>query len=108
MLNDSSRKQKRLLNMSFILRTLTRARPRSQELIGPPDPISNIRPIAFKGQSSPPSATAHPYSLAEFGGTEEDSIDFQWRLERERLNAFNHAFWLDVSFFFGPTLHFSL
>ena len=83
--------------MSFILRVFTRARPRSRELIGPSDPVSNIRPVLFKDPYSPPSTKTHPYSLAEFGEPEEDSIDLQWRLERERLIAFNHAFWLDVS-----------
>ena len=58
--------------------------------------MSNIRPILFKSQSSPPGVTSHPYSLAEFGETDDDNTDLQWRLERERLNAFNHAFWLEV------------
>ena len=75
----------------------TRARPRSLELIGPPDPVSNIRPVLFRDQSSPPSSKTHPYSFAEFGEADEDSTDLQLRLERERLTAFNHAFWLDVS-----------
>jgi apoptogenic protein 1 len=83
--------------MSFILKVFSRARPSSRELVGPPHPVSNIRSVLFRGQSSPSSPTTHPYSLAEFGETDEDSTDLQWRIERERLNAFNHAFWLDVS-----------
>lgn len=84
--------------MSFILRAFSRrTRPRSREFIGPPDSVSNIRPVLLRDQFSPPSTRTHPYSLTEFGEADEDSTDLQWRLQRERLTAFNHAFWLDVS-----------
>ena len=79
--------------MFFMLRILAKARlPR--ELIGPPDPISNIRPTIFSGRHRRQGGETHPYSLAEFGW--EDDVDLQWRIERERLNTFNHAFWSDV------------
>ncbi|KAF8580878.1 hypothetical protein K439DRAFT_265203 [Ramaria rubella] len=79
--------------MSFISRIFARVRPR--ELVGPPDPVSNIRPILFEGQAPSQGNQRHPYSLTEFGARDEDNIDLQWRFEREQLNAFNHAFWRD-------------
>ena len=77
-------------------------------LVGPPDPVSNLRPVIYdepegsvegkrrritvveRTKTSP----THPYSLEEFDG---DPADYSWRLERKRLDAYNHAFWSDVS-----------
>ena len=105
-------------------------------LVGPPDPVSNLRPVIYDdvepgsissgrrrkgkgkqgeseaeseksenpGSSSsstvvkqPQTSTSHPYLLDEFSG---DPLDYQWRLERGRLDAYNHAFWKDVRVFF--------
>ncbi|THH11980.1 hypothetical protein EW145_g258 [Phellinidium pouzarii] len=38
------------------------------------------------------TSPTHPYLLDEFDG---DPLDYQWRVERKRLDAYNHAFWTD-------------
>ena len=67
--------------------------------IGPPHPISNLRPVIYS--DAPPSTqrAMHPYSLHEF---DEDptrlrtNYDLQWKFARQDLDSFNHNFWLDV------------
>ena len=110
-------------------------------LVGPPDPVSNIRPVIYddfdgiprqssrprrvrrRDVSNPPNpangpsavgrsshtdassgdksgkpyarkSPTHPYLLDEFSG---DPSSYQWRVEQSRLDAYNHAFWKDVS-----------
>ena len=103
-------------------------------LVGPPDPVSNIRPVIYddvdgvaqqagrtrrgrrkegsedaEGQANTSGRSekgkegttvytrhspTHPYSLDEFSG---DPSSYQWRVEQSRLDAYNHAFWKDVS-----------
>ncbi|KAL1757974.1 hypothetical protein FB107DRAFT_208157 [Schizophyllum commune] len=66
--------------------------------IGPPHPISNLRPVIYS--DAPPSTqrAMHPYSLHEF---DEDptrlrtNYDLQWKFARQDLDSFNHNFWLD-------------
>ncbi|KAG1772749.1 hypothetical protein EDD22DRAFT_768009, partial [Suillus occidentalis] len=60
--------------------------------IGLPDPTSNLRPIIYTTATS--SSTQHPYSLREFS---DDTVDheLQWKLHREQLDAFNHAYWAE-------------
>ncbi|GAA5843557.1 hypothetical protein JCM11251_001655 [Rhodosporidiobolus azoricus] len=91
--------------------------PPSRDLIGPPCPLSNLRPVYYaplfpslhSAASSTPSP--HPYSLAEFPTTSSASTrsakkqrlhrvqrelhaqDLEWRLTRYRLDAFNQDFW---------------
>jgi hypothetical protein len=69
---------------------------RASNLIGPPDPLSNLRPVLYT--DLPPSSQPrprHPYSLSEFtGGTQDHNL--QWRLQRQALDAFNHNYWTDV------------
>ena len=70
---------------------------RAYNLIGPSDPVSNLRPVVYG--DAPPAATQklnHPYSLREFTGSAKD-YDLQWKIQRQQLDAFNHAFWTDVS-----------
>ncbi|BGP13560.1 hypothetical protein JCM10213_008896 [Rhodosporidiobolus nylandii] len=91
--------------------------PPSRDLIGPPCPLSNLRPVyyapLFPHLHSPSSAplSPHPYSLAEFPTTsalssrskkqqrlqriqrELHAQDLEWRLTRYRLDAFNQDFW---------------
>lgn len=73
---------------------------RASNLIGPPDPLSNLRPVLYT--DLPPSSQPrprHPYSLSEFtGGTQDHNL--QWRLQRQALDAFNHNYWTDVGFLF--------
>lgn len=69
-------------------------------LVGPPDPISNIRPAIYH-QEDPSSSTSyghkvqHPYSLKEFTHT-ESVHDYQSNLQKTQLDAFDHAFWANV------------
>ncbi|THH17814.1 hypothetical protein EW146_g3081 [Bondarzewia mesenterica] len=62
--------------------------------IGPPDPISNLRPILYDDPppTTPPAEPRHPYSLSEFRG---DVREYQWKLQRQQLDEYNHAFWTD-------------
>ena len=64
------------------------------DLVGPPDPVSNLRPVIYDDAPPlPPSEVRHPYSLREFKG---DTREYQWKIQRQELDAFNHAFWTDV------------
>ncbi len=65
--------------------------------VGPPDPVSNLRPVmhsgATKHKSTGLTGKRHPYSLDEFrGGT----FAYQLRIEKQSIDDFNHAFWTDV------------
>ncbi|KAH9856928.1 hypothetical protein C2E23DRAFT_805982 [Lenzites betulinus] len=62
-------------------------------LVGPPDPISHLRPVVYD-DAPPPAAprVRHPYSLGEFTG---NTREYQWKMQRQELDAFNHSFWLD-------------
>lgn len=61
--------------------------------VGPIDPVSHLRPVIYD-DAPPPARERHPYSLGEFSG---DTREYQWKMQRQELDAFNHAFWLDVS-----------
>ena len=69
--------------------------------MGPPDPISNIRPAIYH-REDPSSSTSygdkvqHPYSLKEFTQL-ENAQDYQVNLQKTQLDAFDHAFWMDVN-----------
>ncbi|KIY43429.1 hypothetical protein FISHEDRAFT_67937 [Fistulina hepatica ATCC 64428] len=70
------------------------------DLIGPPDPISNLRPIIYEDDASAPQPahTPHPYSLHEFHEPPETpftAADLQWRLARRELDDFCQDFWFD-------------
>ncbi|KAK7054842.1 hypothetical protein VNI00_003305 [Paramarasmius palmivorus] len=72
----------------------------SRDLIGPPDPISNIRPVIYDDVPTPPppSLLYHPYSLAEFDPEptrNESANELHWKLQRKQLDELNHNFWLD-------------
>ncbi|KAI0054127.1 hypothetical protein FA95DRAFT_1551934 [Auriscalpium vulgare] len=61
--------------------------------VAPPDPISNIRPILYDDPLPPTDEELrHPYSLSEFRG---DMREYQWKLQRQQLDSWNHAFWTD-------------
>ncbi|KAI1795840.1 hypothetical protein LXA43DRAFT_989715 [Ganoderma leucocontextum] len=61
-----------------------------QHLVGPPDPVSHLRPVIYDDAPPPPPETRHPYSLKEFTG---DTREYQWKMQRQELDAFNHQFW---------------
>ncbi|KAI0322246.1 hypothetical protein OF83DRAFT_1095271 [Amylostereum chailletii] len=64
-------------------------------LVGPSDPVSNLRPVIYD-DALPPAAEGlpHPYSLAEFRG---DPREYQWKLHRQQLDDWNHAFWTETN-----------
>ena len=67
----------------------------TRNLVGPPDPVSNLRPVIYDdAPPPPPSDVRHPYSLGEFTG---DTREYQWKMQRQELDAFNHSYWTDVS-----------
>lgn len=85
-----------------------RALPRSlglrrplHDLIGPPDPVSNVRKVVYDRTEA--GKALHPYSLNEFPAdtnlTDPDGgrarLDLEWNIARGRLDAFNHHFWAD-------------
>jgi len=68
---------------------------RTCHYVAPPDPISNIRPILYDDPAPVTSESLlHPYSLNEFG-EDSDTLEYQWKLQRQELDAFNDAFWRD-------------
>ncbi|KAF8136730.1 hypothetical protein EV363DRAFT_1545461 [Boletus edulis] len=77
----------------------------SRHLVGPNDPISNLRPIIYTDTPTPPTSHSraqseshrpHPYSLHEFTDVPHDhTLELQYKLAREQLDAFNHNYWTD-------------
>lgn len=73
----------------------------SRHLVGPNDPVSNLRPIIYTdtphSQAQRESHVNHPYSLNEFADVPHDhTLELQYKLAREQLDAFNHNYWSDV------------
>ncbi|EPS98567.1 hypothetical protein FOMPIDRAFT_1148676 [Fomitopsis schrenkii] len=70
-----------------------------RHLVGPSDPVSNLRPVIYD-DAVPEHRTdlTHPYSLREFGG---DTREYQWKMQRQQLDAYNHVFWTDCNLRFG-------
>src|SRR6267154_719272 len=68
--------------------------------VGPPDPVSNIRPVLYNDlvSANAESPQQHPYSLDEFRN-DSDTLEYQWKLHRQQLDAFSDAFWRDVRTF---------
>lgn len=91
----------KLATSTFIryLRTNARSSPgltKSETFVGPPDPISNIRPILRGNLTELGIQRAHPYSLSEF--SRQDVIGYSPSALHERhLETFNHSFWTDVN-----------
>jgi len=69
----------------------------ARHLVGPNDPVSNLRPIIYTDIPTPlPSHAGHPYSLDEFTDVPHDhTLELQYKLARESLDAFNHYYWTD-------------
>jgi len=92
--------------MTMHLRALALARSlhvssASRHLVGPNDPISNLRPIIYtdtpRAQGPLESHASHPYSLHEFtdDAPHDRTLELQHKLAREQLDAFNHNYWTD-------------
>ncbi|KAL8284105.1 hypothetical protein RQP46_004854 [Phenoliferia psychrophenolica] len=81
--------------------------PPSVDLIGPPCPLSNLRPTYYAAlfPSLPTSPTVpHPYSLNEFPASPTSArlarvqrqlhaADLEWRLMRYRIDRHDQDFW---------------
>ncbi|KAF9227509.1 hypothetical protein BS17DRAFT_773895 [Gyrodon lividus] len=75
----------------------------SRHLVGPNDPVSNLRPIIYtdtpitshsQGRQGP--NPHHPYSLSEFTDVPHGhTLELQFKLAREQLDAFNHNYWTE-------------
>lgn len=89
--------------------------------MGPPDPLTNLRPVAYATPFAAPAnklqtRKLHPYSLEEFSNTNVDTLlsrgkrekalqrlealrqrfeaqDLAWRLQRRRLDLISHKHW---------------
>ncbi|KAI6045771.1 hypothetical protein EDC04DRAFT_3031672 [Pisolithus marmoratus] len=85
-----------------LIRTL-HVSARRQHLVGPNDPISNLRPIIYTDIQTPPkpgpeSKINHPYSLQEFSDaslSNDHALELQFKLKREQLDALNHNYWTE-------------
>jgi hypothetical protein len=74
----------------------------SRHLVGPNHPVSNLRPIIYTDTLTPPTSHSqerhvnHPYSLHEFTDVPQNhTLELQYKLAREHLDAFNHHYWTD-------------
>ncbi|KAJ7097881.1 hypothetical protein B0H15DRAFT_772649 [Mycena belliarum] len=64
--------------------------------VGPPHPISNMRPIIYDDDAPASTSRAyHPYSLHEFDPEPSSPYKLQWKLQRQQLDDFHHTFWLE-------------
>ncbi|KAI0302175.1 hypothetical protein BC826DRAFT_987632 [Russula brevipes] len=54
-----------------------------------------LRLLHASARISDYSPRRHPYSLDEFRN-DADTLEYQWKLHRQQLDAFNDAFWRDV------------
>ncbi|KAJ3883510.1 hypothetical protein F5051DRAFT_342841 [Lentinula edodes] len=71
-----------------------------RHLVGPPDPISHLRPIIYDDVPPPPAPAVvnHPYSLQEFDPEPariSNTYEMQWKLQRQQLDDTSQDFWLD-------------
>ncbi|ORX36360.1 hypothetical protein BD324DRAFT_651599 [Kockovaella imperatae] len=77
------------------------------DLVAPPDPVSNIRPMIYAHASRLPTLSS-PYSSAEFPYAEKDAkmqdLELEWRLRKERLDVMNHKFWAATNLDFQARL----
>lgn len=103
----SQRIPRRPLLQSYKTRTYHPSTP-CRDLVGPPHPISHIRPILYEDPPSPPPRLRHPYSLYEFkSGPNDESNEYelQHKLLRQQLDSLHQTFWLDVSVFVDSICH---
>jgi hypothetical protein len=72
-------------------RSLTRPRHLHVQ-VGPPDPLSNMRPVLYKNEHLSTEKSSHPYSLDEFHPVNDLSL----ASESRKLDALNHQYWSSV------------
>ncbi|KAJ1309859.1 hypothetical protein OPQ81_006624 [Rhizoctonia solani] len=91
----------KILTPTFARFLRTKARSTTQlsntgTFVGPPDRISNIRPVLRANFMNLELQRAHPYSLSEFSRQEVVGYSVS-ALHERHLEAFNHSFWTDVN-----------
>ncbi|WVQ83585.1 hypothetical protein IAT38_005726 [Cryptococcus sp. DSM 104549] len=78
------------------------------DLVAPPDPLSNIRPIIYASKPATQPSTNSPYSAAEFppihGDVRLENMELEYRLRRERVDLMNHRFWANTNNEFNAQL----
>lgn len=78
-------------------RRLHASRPHIKgDLIGPSDPLSNLRPVVYGGVPEPLLSATRFYSEAELRGKQQDPHEFSLNFAKTKLDALNHAYWADV------------
>ncbi|KAF5377076.1 hypothetical protein D9757_007736 [Collybiopsis confluens] len=82
------------------LRLLHVSTVNARHLVGPPHPISHLRPIIYDDAPPPPkpATLSHPYSLQEFHpepASNSNAYEMQWKLQRQQLDDVSQNFWLD-------------
>ncbi|CAD6572756.1 MAG: hypothetical protein TREMPRED_000623 [Tremellales sp. Tagirdzhanova-0007] len=89
-------------------RRRTRVESTNVDLVAPPDPSSNIRPIIYASSSVRKQTSTSPYSTGEFPYAEAEArledLELEWRLSRERTDMTNHRFWAAVNTEFNAQL----
>jgi len=73
----------------------SRAHPKG-DLVGPSDPLSNLRPVVYGGISEPLPPATRFYSEAELRGKQHDPHEFSLNFAKTQLDALNHTYWADV------------
>jgi hypothetical protein len=69
---------------------------RKNILVGPPDPVSNLRPVLYDGL--PDQKKTNAYSSRELRAHPMDPHKFELDLASQRLDKFNQEFWTNVRF----------
>ncbi|KAH7107509.1 hypothetical protein BKA62DRAFT_683592 [Auriculariales sp. MPI-PUGE-AT-0066] len=89
------------MHLSLVRRGIPRGVRQLHDLVGPPDPVSNLRKVVYDREAQ--TKTLHPYSVNEFPAdsnlTSPDAarvrLDLEWNIARGRMDAFHHSFWAD-------------
>jgi len=85
---------------TILLRFLHTTIPQNQILVGPPHPVSNLRPVLYNGiahddDHAKPINAYSPNELQSHIPIDPDK--FQLDLTLKALDKFNHDFWVEVS-----------
>jgi apoptogenic protein 1 len=66
-------------------------------LVGPPHPVSNLRPVLYNGLPHHSKSNAYsPHELRD--ELPVDSHKFQLDLTLQRIDKYNHEFWVQVHY----------
>lgn len=67
-----------------------------QALVGPPDPVSHLRPVLYGGSAKLVKTREHPYSLDEFDSKGPPALELWEKRHLEQTDKFNHDYWAEV------------